>query len=386
MTVMLAGVPAPQLLPRLTANSQFLGNVLADPLDVSSAFPANAWLKRFDTAANRWRNRFPIANALAPVNDASAFVLPGEVVWTTTGTAEVVGANLAELQVRYYHQDHLGSSSVIANRSGQLVEEIAHHAFGPVRRRFTSQTAVPKENYAFTAKELDAESGFQDFGARFYAPSLGRFMSVDPVRKFERRAIQAIMQLDLETSVTQSRNSYAYALNNAINLIDPDGKEQKKPGKTATQTHNEEQLKKLTPEMSTKVESVLKALEAKGYSPKIVDSIRTAEEQKKMVEKNVSETLESKHLDQKGHGSGAVDIINNLKSWDYNDKKAEEFFKELGSAAKDESLRWGGDFSKKSEDAPYGWDPGHIELKKEDLPTEQKVETPAPTESPAPSQ
>ncbi len=34
--------------------------------------------------------------------------------------------------------------------------------------------------YKFTGKERDAESGLDYFGARYYASSMGRFMSPDP--------------------------------------------------------------------------------------------------------------------------------------------------------------------------------------------------------------
>jgi RHS repeat-associated protein len=35
--------------------------------------------------------------------------------------------------------------------------------------------------YKFTGKERDTESGLDNFGARYNASSLGRFMSPDPV-------------------------------------------------------------------------------------------------------------------------------------------------------------------------------------------------------------
>ena len=37
-----------------------------------------------------------------------------------------------------------------------------------------------KRAYKFTGKERDSESGLDDFGARYYASTMGRFMKPDP--------------------------------------------------------------------------------------------------------------------------------------------------------------------------------------------------------------
>jgi len=40
-------------------------------------------------------------------------------------------------------------------------------------------TNARPQNYKFTGKERDAETGNDDFGARYYSPSLGRWLSPD---------------------------------------------------------------------------------------------------------------------------------------------------------------------------------------------------------------
>lgn len=59
-----------------------------------------------------------------------------------------------------------------------------------------------ENRFSFTGKELDNELYY--FGARYYDPSLGRFISVDPLK---------------------GNHPYSYVNNNPLNLIDPDGKE-----------------------------------------------------------------------------------------------------------------------------------------------------------------
>ena len=62
--------------------------------------------------------------------------------------------------------------------------------------------------YLFTGKELDKETGLYYFGARYQDPKLGIFISVDPLaEKFK------------------GWSSYAYAFNNPVRFIDPDGME-----------------------------------------------------------------------------------------------------------------------------------------------------------------
>ncbi|MDR3712329.1 MAG: RHS repeat-associated core domain-containing protein [Puia sp.] len=64
----------------------------------------------------------------------------------------------------------------------------------------------------FTGKERDSESGNDYFGARYYASSMGRFMSPDPAGPWAA-----------DVSDPQSWNFYAYARNNPLINIDPDG-------------------------------------------------------------------------------------------------------------------------------------------------------------------
>ena len=66
--------------------------------------------------------------------------------------------------------------------------------------------------YKFTGKERDAESGLDNFGARMYASTMGRFSSPDP---------QGNSYADF--SNPQSWNMYAYVLNNPLKYTDPTG-------------------------------------------------------------------------------------------------------------------------------------------------------------------
>jgi RHS repeat-associated protein len=66
-------------------------------------------------------------------------------------------------------------------------------------------------HYKFSGKERDTESGLDDFGKRYYANGLGRWLSADPIG------------LSKELNNPQTLNGYVYCFNNPVGFIDPDG-------------------------------------------------------------------------------------------------------------------------------------------------------------------
>jgi RHS repeat-associated protein len=110
--------------------------------------------------------------------------------------------------VNYYFADHLGTARIVANSSGSVLDDSDFYPFGGERVSLNSSP----QNYKFTAKERDSESGLDNFGARYNSSSMGRFMSPDPV------FFQAEMLTD-----PQRFNQYAYVRNNPLALVDPKG-------------------------------------------------------------------------------------------------------------------------------------------------------------------
>jgi RHS repeat-associated protein len=70
--------------------------------------------------------------------------------------------------------------------------------------------------YKFTGKERDSESGNDYFAARYYASTMGRFMSPDWSAK-----IEPVPYSKLDNP--QSLNLYSYVLNNPLSNVDTDG-------------------------------------------------------------------------------------------------------------------------------------------------------------------
>ena len=117
------------------------------------------------------------------------------------------------VSVRYYHQDHLGSTNVVTDEDGNLIEEIAYYPFGHPRFSFRP-SSVDSEPYKFSQKELDTETGLQYFEARYLYGPLARFMSVDPfLVRSQRTSFEEPQRL----------NAYIYSLNRPLTFVDPSG-------------------------------------------------------------------------------------------------------------------------------------------------------------------
>lgn len=82
--------------------------------------------------------------------------------------------------------------------------------------------------YKFTGKERDGESGLDNFGARYNASSMGRFMTPDPIFMTKHRLIDP-----------QQWNLYAYVRNNPLNLTDPTDLWEKGCGKDTATCHKD---------------------------------------------------------------------------------------------------------------------------------------------------
>jgi len=79
--------------------------------------------------------------------------------------------------IKYYLEDHLMDNLVVLTTTGALVNREEFYPFGE-----TSFGGYGKKRYRYSGKEKDSESGLYYYGARYYAPWLCRFISVDPLK------------------------------------------------------------------------------------------------------------------------------------------------------------------------------------------------------------
>jgi hypothetical protein len=100
---------------------------------------------------------------------------------------------------------------------------------------------------------------------------------------------------------------------------------------------DEEHLMNLRPPFRRKVQAILERLTDLGFDPRIAESLRTVEQQRRNVLRGVSWTMRSKHLPKYGYAR-AVDIVDRKKGW----RASEVFWFTLGRLAVMKGLGWGG--------------------------------------------
>jgi RHS repeat-associated protein len=80
----------------------------------------------------------------------------------------------------FFHSDSLGSVSALTSQTGAHQASYAYEPFGSVRSELRNAAAPPVSVMRFTGEQLDP-TGLYHLRARQYDPSVGRFLSVDPV-------------------------------------------------------------------------------------------------------------------------------------------------------------------------------------------------------------
>ena len=134
----------------------------------------------------------------------------GLLVAVLTACPLLASAQTATSSIEYYDSDALGDVRVVTDHVGMVVRR---HEIMPFGEEWTETPAPNPEVRLFTGKERDYETGLDYFGARYYRADIGRFTTVDP----ERNIAAALAD-------PQRWNRYAYARNNPLRYIDPDGR------------------------------------------------------------------------------------------------------------------------------------------------------------------
>ncbi len=98
----------------------------------------------------------------------------------------------------YFLYDGLGSTTGLTDGSGNNPVSYSYDVFGAIR----TQTGTSSNYWLFAGEQRDGDSGYIYLRARYYDPSIGRFITNDPLGE---------------------GNGYSYVLNNPVYLVDPYG-------------------------------------------------------------------------------------------------------------------------------------------------------------------
>ncbi len=150
-------------------------------------------------------NKNSMANVKMPLPLNAAGYAPFKSMWAGKAYYGNNINNYEDLQY-FYHSDHLGSTNYVTDVNSDVYQHIEYLPWGEVmleERKGNNHT-----NYLFNAKELDEESGFYYYSARYADPKyITGFISRDPME-------------DKYPWIS----TYAYCFNNPIVLVDPDGR------------------------------------------------------------------------------------------------------------------------------------------------------------------
>jgi insecticidal toxin complex protein TccC len=114
-------------------------------------------------------------------------------------------AGIDQDQLRYTHEDHLGSCLLELDQLGRTISQEGFYPFGETA--WMAARSLIEVSYKFirySGKEMDV-SGLYYYGARYYAPWLQRWVSADPA------------------GAADGLNLYAFVGNNPLRFVDPAG-------------------------------------------------------------------------------------------------------------------------------------------------------------------
>ncbi|HEX4962205.1 MAG TPA: SpvB/TcaC N-terminal domain-containing protein [Thermoanaerobaculia bacterium] len=150
--------------------------------------------------------------------DGTTITLERETLHVTAGPDRVAlietrtaGTDPAPAQlVRYQYGNHLGSAVLELDDKADIVSYEEYFPYGSTAYQAVRNATETPKRYRYTGKERDEENDLYYYGARYYAPWLGRWTSCDPSEKERQRGYP---------------NPYEYCRGCPIVVSDPDGRD-----------------------------------------------------------------------------------------------------------------------------------------------------------------
>jgi RHS repeat-associated protein len=118
--------------------------------------------------------------------------------------ARAEGAGTVNPTKTYYHTNHQGSVVAITDAVGTASQRLSYDEYG----NLTLGAVTTGEQFRYTGRRFDAETGLYYYRARYYTAQMGRFLQADPL------------------GYTSNTNVYTYVSNDGISRVDPDGRQE----------------------------------------------------------------------------------------------------------------------------------------------------------------
>ena len=203
------------------------GDLLMDNHNHVYAYDGEARIKTVDGAASAYTYN-PLGNRVrkdAGSTSTEYFFFGGNVIAelnpATTAWTDYIGYGKRVAKdtsnngtgAQYYHGDHLGSTRIMTDATGTKIQDCTFNPFG---EQVICLPDNASNHYRFTGKEHDNESGLDDFGARYFSSSMGRWATPD----WSARPVTVPYA---NFGDPQSLNLYLYVRNDPVSNADADG-------------------------------------------------------------------------------------------------------------------------------------------------------------------
>ncbi len=116
-------------------------------------------------------------------------------------------SNVEEKEIYWFHPDHLGSSSFITGLDGEVTQNMEYFPSGEIFVENHYKDDLNSQ-YKFNGKEMDGETGYYYYGARYYNPRVSLWLNVDPLAEKYPYI-----------------SPYNYCNSNPVKYVDPNGKD-----------------------------------------------------------------------------------------------------------------------------------------------------------------
>ena len=118
----------------------------------------------------------------------------------------------SSVSIKYFHHDQINSTNMVTDDQGEVISQLLYKPYGELYASLSY--GEDDVRFKYGDKELD-DTGLYYFNARYYDPSIGRFITADT-------------RLGAGLFIQDTFNRYAYGLNDPIDYVDPSGHKTKK--------------------------------------------------------------------------------------------------------------------------------------------------------------
>jgi RHS repeat-associated protein len=173
---------------------------------------------------NKYYSITSSTNGATTTATTTVYVWNGDTLIATINQVTVNGTNSGSSTTRYIYPDHLGSTNIVADENGSVVDDLEYYPYGETR--INEPTYPTDAQRQFIGQFKDGNS-LSYLNARYYDSSRGQFESEDPVFLALGNNDQVKQLTQQETvaflSDPQQMNSYSYGRDNPILMRDPNG-------------------------------------------------------------------------------------------------------------------------------------------------------------------